>query len=91
LLVGLTVSSRVGKAHPNQFKEKSMSQKRIYLVGTPDGVRLVRATVRTQALTHVANSQYTVRVATQEDLVEYLGQVEIENYRHEQQDLPLDD
>jgi hypothetical protein len=68
-----------------------MSQKRIYLVGTPDGVRLVRATVRTQALTHVANSQYTVRVATQEDLVEYLGQVEIENYRHEQQDLPLED
>lgn len=68
-----------------------MSQKRIYVVGTPDGVRLVRATVRSQALTHVAQSQFTVRVASQEDLVEYLGDgIEIENARHEQQELSLD-
>ena len=67
-----------------------MSQKRIYVVGTPDGVRLVRATVRSQALTHVAQSQFTVRVASQEDLVEYLGEVEVENARHEQQELSLD-
>jgi len=67
-----------------------MSQKRIYVVGTPDGVRLVRATVRSQALTHVAQSQFTVRVASQEDLVEYLGEVEVENAKHEQQELSLD-
>ena len=68
-----------------------MSQKRIYVVGTPDGVRLVRATVRSQALTHVAQSQFTVRVASQEDLVEYLGEIEVENARHDQQELPLDE
>jgi len=68
-----------------------MSQKRIYVVGTPDGVRLVRATVRGQALTHVAQSQFTVRVASQEDLVEFLGDgIEIENAKHEQQELSLD-
>lgn len=67
-----------------------MSQKRIYVVGTPDGVRLVRATVRSQALTHVAQSQFTVRVASQEDLVEYLGEIEVENAKHEQQELSLD-
>lgn len=68
-----------------------MSQKRIYVVGTPDGVRLVRATVRGQALNHVAQSQFTVRVASQEDLVEYLGDgFKIENARHEQPSL-LDD
>lgn len=69
-----------------------MSQKRIYVVGTPDGVRLVRATVRSQALTHVAQSDFTVRVASQEDLVEYLGEgIKIEDIRHEQPELPLED
>ena len=47
-----------------------MASKRIYTVGTPDGqVRLVRAVSRSQALSHVANSLFTIRVASQEDLV----------------------
>lgn len=50
-----------------------MATQRTYLIGTPSGeVRLVKATVRSQALTHVANSLFTLRVATQDDLIEYL-------------------
>lgn len=58
------------------------TQSRIYLVGTPDNqVRLVRATVRSQALTHVANHLFTVRVATQDDMVAALTSgVKVENY-----------
>lgn len=68
-----------------------MAQTRIYLVGTPDGVRLIRANVRQQALTHAANAMFTVRVATQDDLVSAMEKgVKIENYKHpEQQDLDL--
>ena len=44
-----------------------MAQQRIYLVGTPDGkTRLIKASLRQQALSHVANSLLTVRVASQE-------------------------
>lgn len=51
-----------------------MATQRIYLVGTPSGeIRLVKASVRSQALSHVANSMLTLRVATQDDLVEALG------------------
>jgi len=47
-----------------------MSAQRIYIVGTPTGeIRLVRASIRQQALSHVANSVFTVRVASQDDLV----------------------
>jgi hypothetical protein len=47
---------------------------RIYLVTTPDNkVRLVKASVKTQALMHVAQSTFSVRVASQEDLVTALG------------------
>jgi hypothetical protein len=47
-----------------------MANQRVYVVGTPDGnVRLVKATIRSQALTHVANSMFTVRVASQDDLI----------------------
>jgi hypothetical protein len=50
-----------------------MAIQRTYLIGTPSGeVRLVKATVRSQALTHVANSLFTLRVATQDDLIEHL-------------------
>lgn len=59
-----------------------MSQ-RIYIVGTPDNqVRLVRSTTRQQALSHVANHLFTVRVANQDDLVNALTSgVKVENYK----------
>jgi len=49
---------------------------RIYLIGAADphlSTRLVRASNRHQALTHVAQTLFTVRVASQEDLVAYLA------------------
>ena len=46
------------------------TSQRIYLVTTNDGKeRLVKATQRQQALSHVANSLFTVKVASQDDLV----------------------
>ena len=64
-----------------------MAQQRIYLVGTPDGkTRLIKATLRQQALSHVANTLLTVRVASQDDLVKALTSgVEIEQYRQPEQ------
>lgn len=69
-----------------------MAQTRIYLVGTPNGVRLVRATVRQQALSHAANAMFTVRVASQDDLVNAMEMgIKIENYKApEQPDLDLE-
>lgn len=60
-----------------------MAQQRIYLVGTPDNkVRLIKASVRQQAISHVANTMLTVRVASQDDLVKALTNgIEIEQYR----------
>lgn len=57
-----------------------MSQ-RIYIVGMPNNeVRLIRASVRSQALSHVANSMLTIRVASQEDLVDAIGKgMSVEN------------
>jgi len=46
--------------------------KRIYLVGTGQQVRLVRAPNRAQALAHVARSTIAVNVASQDDLVKML-------------------
>ena len=44
---------------------------RIYIVGSNDGViRLVRAQSPHQAISHVAHSQFTVRVPTQDELIE---------------------
>jgi hypothetical protein len=69
-----------------------MAQSRIYLVGTPNGVRLVRASVRQQALSHAANQLLTVRVATQDDIVNAMEMgIKIENYKApEQPDLDLE-
>jgi hypothetical protein len=53
-----------------------MTASRIYLVGSSDPafpVRLVKATIRQQALSHVAQSLFTVRVASQDDLITALG------------------
>ncbi len=64
-----------------------MAQQRIYLVGTPDNkIRLIKATLRQQALSHVANTLLTVRVASQDDLVKALTSgIEIEQYRQPEQ------
>ena len=60
-----------------------MATQRIYIVGTPTGeTRLVRASIKQQALSHVANSTFTVRVASQDDLVQAVTKgVAVENYK----------
>lgn len=65
---------------------------RIYIIGSLDGsTRLVRATTPHQALSHVAHSQFTVRVPTQDELVAAVGKgVTVENYKDAtQSDLDL--
>ena len=47
-----------------------MKQQRIYIVGTGDTIRLVRANHRNNALSHVAKSIINVKVASQDELVE---------------------
>lgn len=66
---------------------------RIYIVGTNSGeVRLVRSKNRQQALSHVANHLFTVRVANQDDLVYALTiGVRVENYRDPDQRSLLDE
>jgi hypothetical protein len=60
-----------------------MTATRIYIVGSSDPafpVRLVKASIRQQALSHVAQSLFTVRVASQDDLIQALGSgVKVEN------------
>lgn len=46
---------------------------RIYAVYHGDAGRLVRAKSRAQALSHVAQSTFNVRVASQDELVTLLG------------------
>jgi hypothetical protein len=60
-----------------------LATQRIYIVGTPNGdIRLVRASLRQQALSHVANSTFTVQVASQDDLVGAVTQgIQVENYK----------
>jgi hypothetical protein len=55
---------------------------RIYIVTSTDGAtRLVKATVASQAITHVAKNAFTARVASQDDLVQALGNgVKVETY-----------
>ena len=64
-----------------------MATQRIYIVGTPNGeTRLVRASIKQQALSHVANSTFTVRVASQDDLVQAVTSgVAVENYKAPEQ------
>lgn len=60
---------------------------RIYIVyGPQDSVRLVKASLRQQALSHVANSTFVIRVATQDNLVDALmANTKIEQYRAPEQ------
>jgi len=66
-----------------------MTASRIYIVGSSDPafpIRLVKASVRQQALSHVAQSLFTVRVASQDDLVNALTSgVKIESARDAEQ------
>jgi hypothetical protein len=64
-----------------------LATQRIYIVGTPSGeTRLVRASIKQQALSHVANSTFTVRVASQDDLVQAVTNgVAVENYKAPEQ------
>ena len=55
---------------------------RIYIIRNIHGARLVKANLRQQALSHVAATEYTVRVASQDDLVQQLSAgTAIEQYR----------
>ena len=64
---------------------------RIYIVNSNQGTRLVKANLRQQALSHVANSTFTVRVATQDDLVEQItAGTPIEQYKAEDGEQPGD-
>ena len=60
---------------------------RIYIVGSLDGtMRLVRASTPHQAISHVAHSQFTVRVPTQDELVAAVTKgVTVENYKDNNQ------
>jgi len=64
-----------------------LATQRIYIVGTPTGeTRLVRASIKQQALSHVANSTFTVQVASQDDLVQaVIKGVQVENYKASEQ------
>ena len=64
-----------------------MATQRIYIVETPNGdIRLVRASLRQQALSHVANSTFTVQVASQDDLVDAVTKgVTVESYKAPEQ------
>lgn len=46
---------------------------RVYIVTGPTGNRLVKATVASQAITHVAKSAFSAKVASQDDLIAELS------------------
>ena len=72
-----------------------MSKTNIYFVngelGTTIEPRLVRASNRQQALSHVAKSMLTVTLASQEDLVELISNgIAVEDYKNtDQQELDI--
>lgn len=63
---------------------------RIYVVGGPQGIRLVNATTKQQAIAHVANSTIKAHVASQTDLVELLTKgILVEQYKPANMELDL--
>lgn len=63
---------------------------RIYVVGGPQGIRLVNATTKQQAVAHVANSTIKAHVASQNDLVELLTKgISVEQYKPANMELDL--
>ena len=64
---------------------------RIYVVGGPQGIRLVNATTKQQAIAHVANSTIKAHVASQTDLVELLTKgISVEQYKLANMELDLE-
>ena len=58
-----------------------MASQRIYIVNGPTGARLVKASVASQAISHVAKSAFSAKVASQDDLVEALSNgIKVETY-----------
>lgn len=55
---------------------------RVYIVNGPDGSnRLVKAIVASQAITHVAKSAFSAKVASQDDLIAELSKgTKVETY-----------
>jgi hypothetical protein len=65
---------------------------RIYVVGGPQGIRLVNATTKQQAIAHVANSTINAHVASQTDLVELLTKgIAVEHYKAANMELDLEE
>ncbi len=65
----------------NKKNQKEKMKQRVYTIGVGDQVRLVRASNRRQAIAHVSLGIMTIRVATQEDIINQLDKgVPIENY-----------
>ena len=63
---------------------------RIYVIGGPQGIRLVNATTKQQAIAHVANSTIKAHVASQTDLVELLTKgLTVEQYKPANMELDL--
>lgn len=61
-----------------------MASQRIYIVNGPTGARLVKASVASQAISHVAKSAFSAKVASQDDLVEALSNgIKVETYGSE--------
>lgn len=64
---------------------------RIYVVGGPQGIRLVNATTKQQAIAHVANTTIKAHVASQTDLVELLTKgIAVEHYKPANMELDLE-
>jgi len=64
---------------------------RIYVVGGPQGIRLVNATTKQQAIAHVANTTIKAHVASQTDLVELLTKgLAVEHVRPMNMELDLE-
>jgi hypothetical protein len=62
-----------------------MAAQRIYIVNGPTGTSLVKASVASQAISHVAKSAFSAKVASQDDLVEALSNgIKVETYGTEQ-------
>jgi len=56
-------------------------KQRVYTIGVGDQVRLILASNRRQAIAHVSLGILTIRVATQEDIINQMDKgVPIENY-----------
>jgi hypothetical protein len=61
-------------------------KQRVYTVGIGNQVRLIRASNRRQAIAHASASLLTIRVATQEDIINQMDKgVPIENYTQPEQ------